>query len=283
MALEYADYIASENDLQMLFLYEFKLGSNVVYRYCSTVNAVFCAGRNWEPESIAHGAITASGSLDRQPLDISVPVSNFIAQALLAAKLGGPVGVSIYRAQFGTDEHSQIWAGEAISCSYLGEGLSTITCSPRVKTLTIAPTRRKYQPGCTHALYGETGCTVPPQLHTETGKVKQIVDSVTVTVETTGVEVGLTSDDILGGIFTVTLPDGTTVERAIVDVQDVGSRTYQLQLLTYIVGIAVDMQAAITRGCDHTFTTCRDRFANSVNFGGCPNIPNEDPMRSNTY
>jgi uncharacterized phage protein (TIGR02218 family) len=31
-----------------------------------------------------------------------------------------------------------------------------------------------------------------------------------------------------------------------------------------------------TAGCDRTFSTCRDRFANSVNFGGFPHMPGTD-------
>ena len=33
---------------------------------------------------------------------------------------------------------------------------------------------------------------------------------------------------------------------------------------------------AITAGCDKTFATCRDRFANTVNFRGFPHIPGND-------
>ena len=33
---------------------------------------------------------------------------------------------------------------------------------------------------------------------------------------------------------------------------------------------------AVTAGCDKRFSTCRDRFANGVNFGGFPSIPGND-------
>jgi uncharacterized phage protein (TIGR02218 family) len=32
----------------------------------------------------------------------------------------------------------------------------------------------------------------------------------------------------------------------------------------------------VTAGCDKRFSTCRDRFANSVNFRGFPQIPGND-------
>lgn len=32
----------------------------------------------------------------------------------------------------------------------------------------------------------------------------------------------------------------------------------------------------VTAGCDKSFATCRDRFANAVNFRGCPHMPGND-------
>jgi uncharacterized phage protein (TIGR02218 family) len=40
--------------------------------------------------------------------------------------------------------------------------------------------------------------------------------------------------------------------------------------------IAVGDSFAITAGCDKSFATCRDRFANIVNFRGFPQIPGND-------
>jgi uncharacterized phage protein (TIGR02218 family) len=36
--------------------------------------------------------------------------------------------------------------------------------------------------------------------------------------------------------------------------------------------------ARLTAGCDKRFETCRDRFANAVNFRGCPHMPGNDLM-----
>ncbi len=40
--------------------------------------------------------------------------------------------------------------------------------------------------------------------------------------------------------------------------------------------IAVSDTFLVTAGCDKRFATCRDRFANSVNFRGFPHIPGND-------
>ena len=40
--------------------------------------------------------------------------------------------------------------------------------------------------------------------------------------------------------------------------------------------IAAGDTFAVTAGCDKRFATCRDRFANAVNFRGFPHIPGND-------
>ncbi len=40
--------------------------------------------------------------------------------------------------------------------------------------------------------------------------------------------------------------------------------------------VAVGDGFALTAGCDKTFATCRDRFANALNFRGCPHMPGND-------
>lgn len=40
--------------------------------------------------------------------------------------------------------------------------------------------------------------------------------------------------------------------------------------------VGVGDQAQVTLGCDRRFDTCRERFANAVNFRGCPQMPGQD-------
>lgn len=45
-------------------------------------------------------------------------------------------------------------------------------------------------------------------------------------------------------------------------------------------GVAVGSQVIIRRGCDRSFQTCRDKFANGANFGGHPLVPALNPFTS---
>ncbi|WP_029003712.1 DUF2163 domain-containing protein [Azorhizobium doebereinerae] len=41
-------------------------------------------------------------------------------------------------------------------------------------------------------------------------------------------------------------------------------------------GVAAGDPFGLTAGCDKRFATCRDRFANALNFRGCPHMPGND-------
>ena len=47
-----------------------------------------------------------------------------------------------------------------------------------------------------------------------------------------------------------------------------------------VTAISVGDTLVVTAGCDKQFETCRDRFANAVNFRGFPNIPGNDFVSS---
>ena len=58
---------------------------------------------------------------------------------------------------------------------------------------------------------------------------------------------------------------------------DVGLETRQIRLWTPIAApIAVGDQLRLTAGCDKAALTCREKFANLLNFRGFPDIPGDD-------
>lgn len=54
-----------------------------------------------------------------------------------------------------------------------------------------------------------------------------------------------------------------------------GDRVIELWQSPVVVPVAGDM-VRLTAGCDKTAATCRNRFANFLNFRGFPDIPGED-------
>lgn len=44
--------------------------------------------------------------------------------------------------------------------------------------------------------------------------------------------------------------------------------------------LEVGDSVTIFQGCDHSFDTCKAKFSNGVNFGGCPLVPGKNPFTS---
>jgi len=88
-------------------------------------------------------------------------------------------------------------------------------------------------------------------------------------------------DDFVAGIFTagcLTWASGANAGLA-VEIKEhriVGGEVQFTLWQAMSEAIAVDDAFAITAGCDKRFETCRDRFANGVNFRGFPHIPGND-------
>ncbi|MDI4665265.1 DUF2163 domain-containing protein [Xanthobacter autotrophicus] len=64
----------------------------------------------------------------------------------------------------------------------------------------------------------------------------------------------------------------TEVKAHLVDAEGVLLRLWQRPP----VAVAAGDQIALTAGCDKQFATCRDRFANALNFRGFPHMPGND-------
>jgi uncharacterized phage protein (TIGR02218 family) len=273
----------SESDSRIAYLYEFTYGENKAFRYCSTTTHLFTLGRSWQAAPMSYGAINVTAAMERQPLEILVPILSEIARLFTVAPPAQPVSVTIYRGDYIENDYVVQWTGRVVSLQTDGVGEATLHCTPTLSTLQRRVMRRKYQPGCPHVLYGDTGCKVPIELHSETGIVLEVVSSLRIRVRLTSLPHGIADSTVAGGIINVVMPDGMLVQRTIIEAENVGPREYIVKMLSYAVGILPDMEVSIAKGCDHTFTTCRDRFANASNFGGCPNIPEVDPSRNNTF
>lgn len=55
----------------------------------------------------------------------------------------------------------------------------------------------------------------------------------------------------------------------------------QLQVTYPFSGLTAGTNVRVTRGCDHSFQTCRVKFANEARFGGFPLVPAKNPFTSN--
>ena len=135
---------------------------------------------------------------------------------------------------------------------------------------------RTFQASC-DAVLGDTHCGVNPNdpAFKGSGTVVTVAGDRSFTV------FGLSAfADSWFALGTLTWTAGANVGRkAEVLTHEVGSTDITITLLEApVLAIAVGDTFAITAGCDKRFETCRDKFANAVNFRGFPHIPGQDTV-----
>ena len=137
-------------------------------------------------------------------------------------------------------------------------------------------TGRLYTAGC-NADLGDARCGVDltAAAYRGTGHVSGVVSASTIRAS------GLSAFD--DGRFTqglVTFTSGALAGFACeVKRHEAGDDMATLLLWQSLPGpLAIDDSLVVTAGCDKRFATCRDRFANAVNFRGFPHMPGNDAV-----
>lgn len=268
-----------------IFLYEavYDTSPGSAYRYTSTPLQTIANGKNWSPVQIKHSEIVSNGTLDNQTLKVTCRKDIELADLFRLAPPSIVVTLNIYRGYLGQQAFILEWTGRISSMSISpGDGEAEFACEPLSTSLRNTGLRRKYQLGCPFVLYGSS-CKVSQLAHTETGKLAAIVNSRTVDVQLTGAQLGVTAANLTAGVFKITKNNGLVDRRSIISAVDLGGRKFRITMMSYIAGIETGLNVSLSKGCPHTFASCRDIFGNVANFGGCSNIPTSNPFTSNTF
>lgn len=281
------DLIENSVDLgSPVTLFEFIYGQTQgdAFRYSTTNEPVTLAGRAWSPQNLKHSEISSSGTLDKAGVTVTARSDIEVAKLFLAAPPSQQVVLSIWRGhaltlQDGWDDFQRIWIGRVLSAEW-GEADVEFKCEPVATSAKRVGLRRFYQYGCNHVLYGRA-CGVSELAYTAECNVIQVINNRTPVVSLHNYPAEVTVPRLVGGIMKLLLPDGRTVMRSVVAAKSVYGGV-QLSLMSAIPELSVGMYGTVARGCKHTFEDCKT-FFNTVNYGGCPNIPKVDAFRTNTF
>jgi uncharacterized phage protein (TIGR02218 family) len=124
-----------------------------------------------------------------------------------------------------------------------------------------------YGPTC-RALLGDSRCGVSLAAHTFTGTITAVSEERILSVSGCAAADG----SLNGGVLTLT--SGLLAGRSM-EIKAWATPTLHL-FLPMPYGMAAGDTFSAVRGCDKTLATCRDTFANVVNFRGEPYIPGTD-------
>jgi len=236
----------SQQDSAPVLCYQFVRGSDV-WRYTALPAAFTALGSTWQPEAIESGAISSTGEVPKDAVNIKMPIGNAMVAALLAYTPDAVTTVTIFRTHYDDPTNGlAVWKGRILSVA-ASVAEVTLACEPVFTSLRRLGLRQVYQKKCRHALFSP-GCGVNPNTYRH---------AVTV-VGVSGVTVTLSADpgNYIGG--NINAPDGSL--RMIVG--QTGSILTIMRPVQSLAQSMVDNPGGFTAhvypGCDRTTAMCRD-------------------------
>lgn len=154
-----------------------------------------------------------------------------------------------------------LFDGYVTSISFNGR-IAKVDMNPFNEQFSREVPRAKFQGLCNHVLY-DSFCGVDKNLFNQTGLVNGVLGN-TITVS------GFIGTSFTGGY--VVSAAGNDYRMIIQQSNDV--LTLLLPFSSAVLGTTVTAY----QGCDHSVTTCRDKFSNVTNYGGFPLVPGVNPF-----
>lgn len=259
------DKYESSRSLGMpITLYRFVSGGTV-YGYTDCEVGITYNREAYLPIPIDRDAITQSGSMDNQSIEIRMPVSTDIAEIFRVTAPNDTVTLTIF-AGHDDDPDGQfvtVFKGRVLSAGRLNHEMK-LTCESIATSMRRVGLRRRWQLTCPHILYGAQ-CKADITKHTTQATV--------LSSDNQGVTMAAGwNGNIQRGQFENGLIWWGTQKRNILQVS--GDKIV-------ISGVQKELTAgtvvSIAPGCGHDTGTCINLFANIQNFGGQPWIPTDTP------
>ena len=254
---------ASVQDARPAELYTIVTPTTTYYLTSYTQDVVF-GGHTYTGGSIDREAAAVGQVGKGRDLTIMCSLDHALAQDLLVGGLPwSDVTVTIAILMQRAAASRQIWKGHIADISSDGT-----TCQMRVPELVDDQISNIHLPvlsaqrTCPHALY-DAGCTLDQNAFALTTSVSSI--------SADGLTIGVGS---VGGHVDQYYQYGKMLHSSDAEPRSIMSHTgtsivVDVPFRSITVGDTIGLYA----GCDHTPATCRDKFANIVNFGGVPHLP----------
>lgn len=241
----------------------------ILWRFTSANEDVSEGGNTYTTAVIRRGPVEQGTEISRNNMRLTVPRDFPIAALYQIAPPSEVVTMTLRQFHFGDGEAIVLWTGRIVSVSFMNTE-AEIILEPIYTSLRRNGLRRAYQRQCPHVLYGPA-CKVNATAY----RVSAVVDSVS------GLNVTSPTFDAQpdgyweGGYIEWQIATGTFERRFIY-----GHVGAQLELDMVTLDLAVGQTVFVYPGCDHSITTCRDKFSNVLNYGGMPYIPVKNPFGS---
>ncbi len=254
-------------------LYEFVYG-NTVYRYNTTASEIEAEGLWYSPAPLSRGDFSLTGDARRSQLVINAPSNFIIAQFLKAGMPASPILVTIkkkhLRSSYSDSDIMTEWIGRIIFAEWAHSGVK-LHCESYYTSIQGNTNTRYYNYLCTHTLFSE-----PCKVNKENYKITALVSAINGTNITAPTFAAKPDRYFTGGYLIFN--EASTGLQHTRHINEHSGDT--IELTNQIPELSVGDNVIVYPGCDHTHSTCKNKFNNVLNFGGFPWIPTRNPFTS---
>ena len=245
------------------------VGTNETWRYTSSTEEQVINGLTFTPATISREPVDA-GTQEDDLLDLKInlrsddPMMREYAYGLAPPNLE----LTLYRVYVGSDFAADwviYWKGPVAAFSVTGANATVRIPSVFSNALGAAVPNYFWQRSCNHVLF-DARCA----LSRASNKTTSTVVSFSSSFVTIAYVLHATNELAAGELV-----DLITGERRHILSNVAG----QIKINYPFKNIAVGDNIEVTLGCDHSYTTCKDKFTNSANYGGFPFVPDRNPLK----
>lgn len=265
--MSYETFENSIHDASPVEGYKF-IGTFKTYRYTSAATQQTINGELYIPAPIKRTSVRAGTQEEESlALELSLPYDLEVVQDYAYAESPPKLVLEVYRVHRGTDfslDAILFWKGPVSSYSVTDRNAKLRVPSIFSNALQGGVPNVFYQNPCNHVLY-DGRC-----------KVVKATFSTTTTTTDVGTNNIVVVDDGFADAF---LEAGEIVnnrngERRLI----LGNVANTISINFPFVDLQIGDEVTLSSGCDHSFTTCKNKFNNTQNYGGHPYIPGDSPF-----
>lgn len=265
--MSYDDFENSVHDGSPVECYKFT-GSFRIYRYTSADQAQTVNGEAYEPIAGKRGTIRSGTQADDTlALEVEMPFNTDVVQDYAYAESPPSLLLEVFRVHRGGNfavDWILLWKGKVSAFNVNGRVAKVRVPSIFARALQGDLPSAYYQAPCNHVLY-DSRCGVSRAANTTVTTVTDVAPLAFNVLNDGGVNSALAAGEAI---------NNRTGERRLI----LGNLAGTVSINYPFVDMKVGDEVQLTKGCDHSFTTCKAKFANGARFGGHPYIPADNPF-----
>lgn len=251
-----------------IYLYAFSLGA-ATWRFTSSDADTILGGYKWTAVPISDDGVKLTGEAVTESLQITAPSTIAPAQMFTATPPSSSIMVRIFHFHEGDTEAVLGYVGEVLQVNQPEPGTAIITCDTISASMQRDGLRLAWQRTCPFALYDANTCRADKTAHVINMTVYEVNGN---DVIFQGID-DLDDDVLSGGFIEWEHPTRGTEYRGI-EVQKQNVCT----MFGLADGLYYNLKVKAYPGCDRKFATCTEKFNNSDNYGGVPDMPGKSPF-----